>query len=197
MSAGPRWEWRTFDGRFESVERRLHEMASELRDSAETYVLSDLTDANVKIRDSLLDIKLLRKVGMHGLELWEPVLKAAFPLTRDAMAVALGAWGLPPARAADRQWPLAAFLDEFVARERALVRIAVAKRRRVFDVDGCLVELADLVVDGKPVRTAAVEMSDPARVWRTVEALDLSELKNVNYVNALKRLAAMHCTTSC
>ena len=39
-------------------------------------------DKNVKVRDDLLDIKVLHEVNDDGLERWEPVMKAGFPLVR-------------------------------------------------------------------------------------------------------------------
>ena len=49
--------------------------------SEEIYLLAAGSDANVKIRDGLLDIKLLEHVDANGLEQWRPVLKEPFPLT--------------------------------------------------------------------------------------------------------------------
>ena len=48
-------------------------------ESDELYLLS-AAGANIKIRDGLMDVKLLREVDGDGLERWEPVMKAAFPL---------------------------------------------------------------------------------------------------------------------
>ena len=46
----------------------------------ELYLLS-AAERNVKVRDGLLDIKLLREVDADGLERWEPVMKRGFPLS--------------------------------------------------------------------------------------------------------------------
>ena len=53
--------------------------AVEVQNSEEIYLVSAATDANVKIRDQLLDIKRLERVDEHGLEQWRPELKAAVP----------------------------------------------------------------------------------------------------------------------
>ena len=47
--------------------------------SEEVYLVAAGSDANVKIRDELLDIKLLEHVDSNGLEQWRPVLKEPFP----------------------------------------------------------------------------------------------------------------------
>ena len=37
----------------------------------------------MKVRDGLMDIKVLREVNAEGLERWEPVMKQPFPLPGD------------------------------------------------------------------------------------------------------------------
>lgn len=193
----PRWEWRTFGDGADTLERQLrqlHSAAPDVRRSRDTYIVSDRSDVNTKIRGGLLDIKTLDRMDVHGLELWRPSMKLRFPLTSESVDLVLRQWGLAPRAAGNRPWPLDALLREIVARESALTRIDVEKSRRVFVVDDCLVETADLRVDGRPLRTAAVEMSDPERVWRVVQTLGLSSYENVNYVKALKRAMAVHDT---
>ena len=74
---------------------------------------------NVKVRDDLMDIKVLREVNDDGLERWEPVMKAAFPLSTDVAA---------PAFAADAH-PLDRFLSELVEPEGLARAVRVYKRR--------------------------------------------------------------------
>src|SRR4029453_17563207 len=57
-----------------------------VQESDELYLLSPNCDANVKIRDGLMDIKTLEQVDAHGLEQWRPVMKAAFPLPAAQVA---------------------------------------------------------------------------------------------------------------
>ena len=78
----PRWEWRTFGSRFGEADARFAALApTGVQDSDEIYLLAGASD-NVKIRDALMDIKLLREVEEHGLERWEPVMKQGFPPRR-------------------------------------------------------------------------------------------------------------------
>ena len=82
----PRWEWRTFGARFGAADAVLAGLTpTGVEESDELYFLSENGD-NVKVRAEIIDIKVLREVDRHGLEQWEPVLKASFPL--DAAAVA-------------------------------------------------------------------------------------------------------------
>ncbi len=57
-----------------------------VQQSEELYLVSAASDANVKIRDGLLDIKLLEHVDSNGLEQWKPVIKEPFPLKASAVA---------------------------------------------------------------------------------------------------------------
>ena len=76
-----RWEWRTFGDHFGHVNDQLEALPSTGEEqSDEVYFLSP-TGENVKVRGGLLDIKVLREVDSAGLQRWEPVVKALFPLT--------------------------------------------------------------------------------------------------------------------
>lgn len=189
-----RWEWRTFGDGVSVVETHLRGVAPEERRSRDTYIVSDRSDINTKIRDGLLDIKTLDRVDAHGLELWKPAAKLHFPLSPASVEAVLRLWGVSARPVGDHEWPLDALLDRIVARDSALARVDVEKLRRIFAVDDCLVEVADLTIEGQPLRTAAVEMFDPERVWHTVQTLGLSSYENVNYVKALKRVLAVHST---
>ena len=84
-----------------------------MQESDEIYLLSGAGD-NVKVRDALMDIKVLREVNADGLEQWTPVMKAGFPLPAAEAAKVLEALRLPvptPSRASYT-------LDEFIGAVR-------------------------------------------------------------------------------
>ena len=84
MTIVPRWEWRTFGERLGAAESRLGSLPAErIQESDDLYLLSRESDASVKVRDGLMDVKRLQSVDDDGLEQWLPVLKASFPLGRD------------------------------------------------------------------------------------------------------------------
>ena len=85
---GARWEWRAFGDGFGGAEDRFGE-PERVQESDEVYLVSRLTDANVKVRDGLLDVKELEHVDTAGLEQWAPVLKAEFPVAADQVAAVL------------------------------------------------------------------------------------------------------------
>ena len=71
----PRWEWRWFGRRFGPAEARLAALTpGAVQESRETYLLSGTGD-NVKVRDALMDVKVLRETRPDGLEQWTPIMK--------------------------------------------------------------------------------------------------------------------------
>jgi exopolyphosphatase/guanosine-5'-triphosphate,3'-diphosphate pyrophosphatase len=78
-----------------------------VQESSETYLLSGAGD-NVKVRDALMDIKVLREVNQDGLEQWTPVMKAGFPLPAAEVTKVFEALRLdPPVLVQQRLWPVA------------------------------------------------------------------------------------------
>ena len=99
----PRWEWRWFGPRLGPAESKLAAMTPVgVQESDETYLLSGAGD-NVKVRDALMDIKVLREVDRNGLEQWTPVMKAGFPLPAAEVAKVFEALRLDPPAAAARE----------------------------------------------------------------------------------------------
>jgi exopolyphosphatase/guanosine-5'-triphosphate,3'-diphosphate pyrophosphatase len=186
----PRWEWRTFGTTFGAADERFGALAAEkVQESDETYLLSPANDANVKIRDALLDIKTLVEVGSNGLEQWRPVMKATFPLSRDVLRDVSAALGVAvPASAGD-----AVTLEQLGTLLSGLgVRaIAVHKRRVRYTIDGCASEMTEVVADGRPVRTVAIESEDAGRVLGAVRAMGLAGFDNISYPRGLKALLGM------
>lgn len=180
----PRWEWRSFAPSLAALAEAVHLRADATpNDSDEIYILDLLggTSDNVKIRAGMLDIKRLRRTGADGLEQWEPVLKATFPLKRSDVAAACRD-GPPPREA----WTIAQFL-EFVAQQPRWRAVDVHKSRRSGVFGGCLAEHARLTVDGTVLETFSLEAEDPARVLAALVVLGLDSHGNTNYPLGLRR----------
>ena len=181
----PRWEWRTFGGPLDAVEAELrrwdHRGDSE---SDEQYLLTAEGD-NVKIRDELLDIKVLREVDQRGLERWEPTLKAAFPLDASTLAMVFEALRQPLPELARQAYSQDQLLSELIEANDAIRVIPVHKRRVRYTLGECMAELSDLEVDGRPIRTLALESTDPAAVVAQVAALGLQDRVNTSVPRAL------------
>ena len=184
----PRWEWRSFGRRFGAAEARLAQLPAQgTQDSDEIYLLSP-KGANVKIRDALMDIKLLREVDAEGLEQWTPVMKAGFPLPAAEAAKVLEALGLPIPPALRASYTLDEFLAQFAAPGSAVRAVQVHKRRTRYTIGGCMAELSEVVANGKPTRTVAVESEDAAAVLRAVHQLGLGGYTNTSYLRGLAAL---------
>ncbi len=83
----PRWEWRTFSATLGAIDEKLAPLADVApHPSAEIYFLRRGGQQNAKIRDDIFYVKHLRGVDADGLELWEPVFTAKFPLGRGPAA---------------------------------------------------------------------------------------------------------------
>ena len=184
----PRWEWRWFGHRFVPAESRLAALTpGAVQQSSETYLLSGDGD-NVKVRDALMDIKVLREVNQDGLEQWTPVMKAGFPLPADEVTKVFAALRLEPPPLRRASYDLAQFIDELAVPSGRIRAISVQKRRVRYTVGGCMAELSEVVADGKPTRTIAVESEDAAAVIAAVRSLGLGGYANTSYPRGLAAL---------
>jgi exopolyphosphatase / guanosine-5'-triphosphate,3'-diphosphate pyrophosphatase len=189
----PRWEWRTFGkvGFGESEDLIRARSQAQVRKSGEVYILSTQSMKNTKVRDDLMDIKTLKAVNADGLEQWNPILKAAFPLAPDVLPGIFAALGVPLPPLRRDSYTLQQYLDELIRPRSELRVVSVIKERHGFTIDGCIVEIAEVAFDGMPFRTVAVEQEDPQLVIGTVRALRLDHFENINYLRAMKSAVGM------
>jgi exopolyphosphatase/guanosine-5'-triphosphate,3'-diphosphate pyrophosphatase len=192
MTIIPRWEWRTFGESFGPAEERLTALTPEkVQESDETYLLSTRSNASVKVRDGLMDVKHLEAVNDDGLEQWLPVLKGEFPLPAADAASMLDELGLTAAALDREAYTLDQLVDEVVSPRPELRAVAVRKRRTHFTVGGAMAELSELTVDGRATRTIAVELDDPVVVIAAVRELGLGDRQNTCMARGLKALAGL------
>jgi exopolyphosphatase/guanosine-5'-triphosphate,3'-diphosphate pyrophosphatase len=181
----PRWEWRVFGTGFGAAEGAFADLTpGPIVESDEVYLLS-AAGGNAKVRDGLMDIKFLREVDGDGLERWEPVMKAGFPLPAAAVVRVFDALGVPVAPLTREAYSLEQFLAELVEPSDAVRVVRVHKRRRRYTLASCMAEVADLEVDGRVARTIAVESEDPAAVMAAVRRLGLDGQANTSYPRGL------------
>jgi hypothetical protein len=184
----PRWEWRTFAPSLGSIEQKLPPISDVTpRDSSEIYFLRLGGPQTAKIRDDIFDVKRLRDVDADGLELWEPVFKAKFPLSRGDIAAAFALWQLPPPKLRRESYPSEAFIGELIAAEPALRVAHVAKSRRGFIFAGCLAEFVRLTVETVPLHSFSLEHEQSAHVLQALRTLCLEASANTSYPVELKR----------
>ena len=188
----PRWEWRTFGESFGAADERLAALVPErVEESDERYLLALRSDASVKVRGGLMDVKQLERVHDNGLELWRPVMKAAFPLPAAGVAVRprrLRAAAPPLERPA---YTLDELLDEIVrpspdARSPSRCTSAACATRSA----AAWPRSPSVTADGRATRTIAIESEDPARVIAAVRDLGLDGRPDVCWPAGSRRSSA-------
>jgi exopolyphosphatase / guanosine-5'-triphosphate,3'-diphosphate pyrophosphatase len=137
----PRWEWRTFAGAFPRADVVIDAMTPiSVEETDEFYLLARGGD-NVKVRGGLMDVKVLRETDAAGLQRWEPILKATFPLDADAVRTVLQALRRPGAVLPPDGLDLDGLMEaaEIDAGDGPGA-VRVHKRRARYTVAGCLAE---------------------------------------------------------
>ncbi|WP_291271612.1 hypothetical protein [Geothrix sp.] len=191
----PRAEFRVFGpGIIEFVKEKMWNGKTVLfqarRMPKETYFLSAKTnDANVKVRDGLLDIKT--KVGEtpEGYEIFQPRGKFQFPVKKEDLATILS--HLKVEMVLDKE---VYTIDEFIAMARKhpdLVPVAVEKMRYGFTIDGIICEYAQVWFNGAMVESACAESENYDGMRQVIEGLGICAMPNTNYLKAAKRVMGM------
>jgi exopolyphosphatase / guanosine-5'-triphosphate,3'-diphosphate pyrophosphatase len=180
----PRWEWRTFGASVDAIEASLPGVfEGQPHVTHERYFVGP-AGGNVKIRDDLMDVKVLREVNADGLERWEPVLKTRFPLEPDELHVVFDALGVVVSGE-----PRASSLDEMGALLDGSVReLEITKRRVRGTVGGCMSEIADVSAANAATRTFAIESEDAAAVVAALGELGVDDTPNLSYPRALAEM---------
>ncbi len=157
---------------------------------AETYFLSTLTnEANVKVRDGLLDIKT--KVGEtpEGYEIFQPRGKFQFPVKREDLATILS--HLKVDTALDQEtYTLDAFIA-FARKHPALCPVSVEKMRYGFTIEGIICEYAQVWFNGALVESACAESENYEGMKKVIEGMGIAAMPNTNYLKAAKRVVGM------
>jgi len=188
----PRWEWRTFGESFGEADSKFAAFQSTgVQESDEIYFLSPAGEQNVKVRDRLMDIKVLEQVNPDSLEQWKPVMKGAFPLPAAKVQNVFDALGVAPPPLTRPDYTLEQFVHELAEPGQRLRVVNVHKKRTRYKIDGCTSEMTEVVADGRKTRTVALELEDAARVIATVRKLGLDRFPNINYPRGLKQLVGM------
>jgi exopolyphosphatase / guanosine-5'-triphosphate,3'-diphosphate pyrophosphatase len=185
----PRWEWRIFAPIPDSATARLAGLeTARVEDSDETYLLSLTSDASAKIRGGRMDVKRLERVDGDGLELWMPVMKAAFPLPVAEVRSMLAVLEAAPPALARAEYTFEQLLAEVVDPSSGLLGVGVHKRREHYTLDGCMAELTEMRTATRAARTIAVESEDPAQVLAAVHELGAGARPVVCVAKGLKAL---------
>jgi len=191
----PRAEFRVFgQGIIEAVTEKMWDAGAVLQKArrmpAETYFLSTRTnDANVKVRDGLLDVKT--KVGEtpDGYEIFQPRGKFQFPVGKSDLAAILS--HLKADMELDRETYTIDQFIEMARRHPDLVPVTIEKMRYGFTVDGIICEYARIWMNGAMVESACCESENYGGLRKAAEALGIAAMPNTNYLKAAKRVVGM------
>ncbi len=184
----PRWEWRAFGQRFGTADAAFAALTpTGVQESDELYLLSGAGD-NVKVRADLMDIKILVEVNPDGLEQWRPVMKAGFPLPASDVAAVFESLRLPTPPLDREAYTLDQFVAELAGPSGRMRAVNVHKRRVRYVVGGCTAEVSEVVADGRPTRTVAIESEDAAAVVAAVRSVGLGGFVNTSYPRGLAAL---------
>ena len=190
----PRFEFRTFAQNFGLVETKIRHLAKceQIRESSEIYIISAGNDQNnTKIRDEKMDIKVLVNQA-HGLEQWNPRMKGGFPMKAEVLQKEVfPAFGVEVPKFNRTEYNLDQFLEEVIYPHPKLIPVRVDKLRFGFTVNGCITEIAHLLINGAAIQTVAVEQEDATAILKALDQLGLNEFENVNYLRAIKRVIGL------
>lgn len=165
-------------------------LAQSRRMPAETYILSRLTsDANVKVRAGLLDIKVKCGQTPDGYEIFEPRGKFTFPVAAADLAAIASQLHVTLPLAGDI-CTVETFLD-LVRQHPDLVAVTVEKMRYGFTIDGVICEYAQVFFNGAMVESACVESDRHDAMREVIAGLGLSDRPNVNYLKAAKQVVGI------
>lgn len=188
----PRWEWRTFTNDLGKAEETIRSYGEgKMRESDEVYILSEVSMDNTKVRDNLMDIKTLEQVNADRLEQWNPIMKGTFPLPVEEIVKVFRCFKVAVPKFERTEYTFNQYLTEVIGASSLLKAVNVHKKRTGFTINNCIVEIAEVTVNDINIKTAAVEMEDPARVIETVRLLGLDTFPNINYLRGLKNMVGM------
>ena len=183
----PRWEWRTFGSDFGGAEDVFAGLEpTGIQESDEVYLRTG-SGPIVKIRDGMMDVKVLQEVSPEGLEQWIPVMKEGFPLAATDVAKVFAMLEIETPPLERDSYTLDQLLS-VLASQPQVSAVPIHKRRVRYTVQGCMAEVTDLLVDGVPIRTIALESEDPDKVIAAVDATGMQNLVNHNFVRAMTNI---------
>ena len=190
----PRYEFRTFAQNFGMVENKMRKYSKceQIRESSEIYIVSAANNENnTKIRDRKMDIKVLVETK-QGLERWNPRMKGEFPMKAEMIKNdVFPAFGGKEPKFERDEYSLDQYLTEIIMPHPQLTAVHVFKRRFAFTINGCITEIAHLLINGAAIQTVAVELEDVAAILKAIDMLGLAEYENINYLLAIKRIIGL------
>lgn len=187
-----RWQFRMFGPDFSGTDALLREHTDGMCCRDEIHLVSPRHDVHVTIRDGVLDIQILQRIE-SGLEQWTSALREPFPIDASVAAATLGLWHIREVDAGDAVYSEQALLALIAQTMPTVAAVPVSEVCRTGQLDGCLLEHADVLVDGRRLQTLVVQGDGPEHVLAVLSRFGFGpgenvRAENVNYVRAIQRI---------
>ncbi len=143
-----------------------------------------------KIRDGKIDIKTYVQT-VEGLEHWNPLMKAEFPISREVLQQEV----FPAFQVALPALEQESYsYDEFISlilAHKDLQAVKVHKQRFAYTVNNTICETGNILINGAKVVTINSESTEIKDIKKTLNDIGLTEIENINYLQAIKRVIGM------
>ena len=190
----PRFEFRSFGQDFNKQAERMARLSVPIpeklrvRHSQESYIMSRTNDINnTKIRDGKMDIKRYVQT-VDGLEQWNPLTKTEFPISVNFLKSDI----FPAFQVEIPDFEKTEYtMDEFLAMVKKhpdLQAVSVVKERFGYMVNGTICEVGNILINGTKVITINSESTELDDIKKTMIAIGLDDVENINYLQAIKRV---------
>jgi len=190
----PRFEFRSFGQDFNKQAERMARLSVPIpeklrvRHSQEAYIMSRTNDINnTKIRDGKMDIKAHVQT-VDRLEQWNPLMKIEFPISVNFLKSDI----FPAFQVEIPDFEKTEYtMDEFLAMVKKhpdLQAVSVVKERFGYMVNGTICEVGNILINGTKVITINSESTELEDIKKTMIAIGLDDVENINYLQAIKRV---------
>ncbi len=189
----PRWEWRSFAPSFDTFRRDHPELlVSPTVTSQDVCLLCRMSMHDVQIQQGAVRLKWRKETGPGGLELWDPVLSAAFPCPAAVVARLFEAWGLPTPKLDRSEYTQEQFLETVRQHTPEVRAVSILKQSEMFQLDGVSGEFDRLTIRHARVECLSVEHEDPGLTLQVIARLGLRARGNTSYPQGLKDALRIH-----
>ncbi len=186
-----RFEFRIFGQGFgrERDEIRKRSPCTGNEEVLDIYLVTAANEINnVKIRERVLDIKVLTGVE-RGLELWKPCLKIDFPISgSDGVTDLFHALAVQAPALSRIEVDVQDLMTQIIWPHPEILVAEVCKQRSFYQIGECRVEIDELLVNGAAIQSISLECEDAAEILRIQQLLGMKRYLNINYLIALKRI---------
>ncbi len=194
-----KFEFRTFGLNFVELANHVDQISmakfeNTYEQVSDIYIVSKNNDINnIKIRNGKLKIKTYVR-EINGLEHWTLLMKKKFPIKATVLKEKVfSAFQVDTPHFAQKKYSLRAFMD-LIDIHPDLHKVNVHKQRTIYQVNGHFCEIANVSINDNEVVTVSSETNEIGKIdkiIKTLEEINLKDIENINYLQAIKRVIGM------